>query len=1000
MKVRDFIFGFEDMVTAIQSRSLKYADKLNSMNKLARMVLEYYIKYLNDISIPPGGFDRQYVAMLTDISRSASGTKNMFGNTVVTSTLKSELRKNVEKSKKDILAFYGIFSRDGVINFRNMFIQAIYRQLQQSGISKINEEQIGDILIQMTRKTDNRDPIKPVSQTVPIAVTKKGDTIAVSQGLARMSGGSNLNIDTQSVKDNKDGDSRALTTGGTILDVQSGGVLSDIFGTENYNLMAPMCMFSEGTGLNNMVVRITKRFTRNIDTSSVGEDAAPATSATPDDSAAPDDSADQVIGAQDNSHNRVITSEDKQDYVDIQVGDAIRFVYKGKITYAIVCGFKPGKKIDKKGNDEEMNMTDFRKTNIDIMASMQSHDLQMTPAEFLNVITLRGIKYLTFEYDDDLYSFADWNTREAALRCRNDELKAGLSAKFTFRCDQDKIPFLPNGYRYPTSRKYIEAFKKGLKTVTFGSTEADIGKDFNLPEYSLSSYMTLDKVITPLNFDPVINLLKSKNDDDLNNADSILKELIKEMEKYGLNTSAGCIDNTSKIKSSSLLQRRAEFIRMSDKIGKEFNATCIVNGIINREKAVNLMRNLYARVVEQNIFVNEKGIPYKTVPQIVFLFYFMRKNFKVFLQLLITALSAPNIQDINTRRKELGSAVQEQNTQSDRYSDELEGGTTPSEATAAAAAAAGAEGSTVSSQRQTVDSTVPSQTAAQTIPLPTQKDIRKAEDIIKYSIDMIGKQGLLHPTLIQQYYEELTTVAANYDAKEEAEKMASSSKMITSMSNSSMGYNMTNMSNMSNMSNGPHASSSSNFLGNFFSKLGMKNALSASGMGMGIGNDSCGNNTSIVCNGDDLVVTVTLKLNELIASCMNPEMIQNISNHPTNLIGNGENQNDDVAAAEAKAAAEANAANPIQSNLDQGNSESPTPTPTPDTRPRLSNGGLVPGPASIPNQATGSNTSNEDKDRRRVRNLGGGSKKIKINLKRIKQKKGEILVVKELDLPR
>jgi hypothetical protein len=435
-----------------------------------------------------------------------------------------------------------------------------------------------------------------------------------------------------------------------------------------------MCMFNEGTGLNNMVVRITKRFTRNIDTSSVGEDAAPAT---------PDDSADQVIGAQDNSDNRVITSEDKQDYVDIQVGDAIRFVYKGKITYAIVCGFKPGKKIDKKGNDEEMNMTDFRKTNIDIMASMQSHDLQMTPAEFLNVITLRGIKYLTFEYDDDLYSFADWNTREAALRSRNDELKAGLSAKFTFRCDQDKIPFLPNGYRYPTSRKYIEAFKKGLKTVTFGSTEADIGKDFNLPEYSLSSYMTLDKVITPLNFDPVINLLKSKNDDDLNNADSILKELIKEMEKYGLNTSAGCIDNTSKIKSSSLLQRRAEFIRMSDKIGKEFNATCIVNGIINREKAVNLMRNLYARVVEQNIFVNEKGIPYKTVPQIVFLFYFMRKNFKVFLQLLITALSAPNIQDINTRRKELGSAVQEQNTQSDRYSDELEGGTTPPEAAAA-----------------------------------------------------------------------------------------------------------------------------------------------------------------------------------------------------------------------------------------------------------------------------------------------------------------------------
>jgi hypothetical protein len=169
----------------------------------------------------------QYVAMLTDISRSASGTKNMFGNTVVTSTLKSELRKNVDKSKRDIVSFYGIFSRDRVINFRNMFIQAIYRQLQQSGISKINEEQIGDILIQMTRKTDKLDPIRSVSTISPTSVSTKGDVTSVTQILG---GGSNLNIDTQSISVtyNKDGDSRALTTGGTILDVQSGGVLSDI----------------------------------------------------------------------------------------------------------------------------------------------------------------------------------------------------------------------------------------------------------------------------------------------------------------------------------------------------------------------------------------------------------------------------------------------------------------------------------------------------------------------------------------------------------------------------------------------------------------------------------------------------------------------------------------------------------------------------------------------------------------------------------------------------
>jgi hypothetical protein len=314
------------------------------------------------------------------------------------------------------------------------------------------------------------------------------------------------------------------------------------------------------------------------------------------------------------------------------------------------------------------------------------------------------------------------------------------------------------------------------------------------------------------------------------------------MELHGLNTSAGCKDNTSKLKMASFQQRRANFFKMCNSLKTEFNKSCVINGVINRKKAVNFFKNLYKRTAPPNIFVNEKGISLQTVPQIVCAFNLMDKDNKELYSLLLLALSSPEIPSITARRVSIGESVVQQDKENDFYKDNLlEGGA------------------------------------------PSLQDTQKAENIIKYSIDMIGKQGFIPPNIVNQYSEDLNTVAASYNPKEEEKKLALSSKMVTTMGSSGMGSSGMG-SNMRGMVGGP--SSSSNFLGNFFSNLGRQGSSSASGTGSGIGNDSCGNNTSIVCSGDDLVVTVTLKLNELIASCMSPETIQHLGNHPGNHPGN------------------------------------------------------------------------------------------------------------------
>ena len=236
----------------------------------------------------------------------------MFSMMVVGSVMKNSIKKNCDKSKKDIVSFSNVFSRDRIITFRNMFIQAIYRELKEKGISKIDVSKIEQILVQMQQRTGKFDPVPLVSTVVPISVNKSGKVTKESNDLG---GNNNLNTDSQIKTTNvaKAGTGAAavgianvVIGGGTILDVQAGGApLSDIFGTENYNLMAPICMVNQGTGLNNMVVRISKRVVQPIDTSGVNASAA--------DKTGDDDDADISVDDDD----RGITSEESESYVDI-----------------------------------------------------------------------------------------------------------------------------------------------------------------------------------------------------------------------------------------------------------------------------------------------------------------------------------------------------------------------------------------------------------------------------------------------------------------------------------------------------------------------------------------------------------------------------------------------------------------------------------------------------------------------------------------------------------
>ena len=283
-----------------------------------------------------------------------------------------------------------------------------------------------------------------------------------------------------------------------------------LFNSEDYNLMIPMDIHSPKTGINDMVVRIHKIHLQ--------------------------------AGGNIIEHGETLEMDDASS-VDISVGDAIRFVYDNDIVYAIVCGFKPGKDLNKDGSDKRMEMNKFYETYNDIRKTFESKTLELTPQQLLSLTNLRGIKFLPFKYNDENYSFTPYDSQESVSKSLNSKLKTGLNGKFVFSCKDDKIPTLPNGYKL----SFISRFKEGVKNMFSKlpfSTEVDIGSDSSLPQYSLPSYMSLEKVFVPPNFSEVIKELKNFRGD---NPDKILSRLIEIMEKNGLNDSNDCKKHPKKL---------------------------------------------------------------------------------------------------------------------------------------------------------------------------------------------------------------------------------------------------------------------------------------------------------------------------------------------------------------------------------------------------------------------------------------------------------------------
>ena len=561
-----------------------------------------------------------------------------------------------------------------------------------------------------------------------------------------------------------------------------------------------MCMSEAGNGLHDMVVKIDKKILKTVE----GES----------------------------------SNESDPTSVSIQIGDAIRFVNKeGNITYAIVCGFKPGKKNsttlfsgkDKELSEYEMDMIDFRNTNIRIIASSESQQLTETPLQFLNVTNLRGIRYLPFTYNNNNYSYAggEIGDRTAAQKSINENLKVGLKGKFTFSCDIKKIPLLPNGYKYSLGTKISESVKNFGRKFMLGSTQADIGKNMDIPEYSLSSYMTIDKVMTPLNFDPIVTFLKSRVDKVLNDPNSMIKEMVKLMETNGLNTTQGCKNNTEKIQMVNIAQRKNDFITMSTSIQSAFNNRCRVNGVVDPNKAIKFIKDLYNTSVNQGTFFDEEGVSLQTVPQIVYAFNLIPNDLDENIRLLLLALSDTGVDDIQTRIEKLNSPVIVTETD--------EGDGTNLEATNDQGGGGG-----------------------------TREDAVK---IISYAIDKIAEQKLLSPEIINKYRTSLNTASFGFDRTEELETLKNS---VTAAAKNT-GNNTQSQLVVKN-NNDDNGSS-------LFSRFFKPNSTPGSSGSSKSNGDSCGNDTNIMCNGEYLTITFNIKLEELLSYCeVNPDIIHGDGN--------------------------------------------------------------------------------------------------------------------------
>jgi hypothetical protein len=347
--------------------------------------------------------------------------------------------------------------------------------------------------------------------------------------------------------------------------------------------------------------------------------------------------------------------------------------------------------------------------------------------------------------------------------------------------------------------------------------------------------MTLEKVFVPPNFAEIVSSLKNFTED---NPDKIFDTLKKTMEANGLNESTDCKKTSVDKMASDFSRRQKTFTSDTQRVTNLFSQFVENGKIINTKGAMQFIKNYYMKPVEPGIFIDDDGLPIRTATQLVYCLRLIPSDPIKSMNILIRALSQDGIPTLSERQKILSSVIVDADSQtiSDRTNEDIiKGGTIQS---------GGAE------------------------------DIFKADTIIKGTIDIVASQKFVDDRTQKMLNENLDDAQAVYGQNKNEDTQMSSSAMVKS------GRGMGFVSGPG-FGTGTGTGFGSNLLANIFKS---PNRISASGKGTAIGNDSCGNNTSIVCNGKDLVVTVTLKLNELIASCMDPEMIQHLDNHPGNLL--------------------------------------------------------------------------------------------------------------------
>ena len=794
--VHDIMFQREDMLRALKLKSNKYFSKIAQLNNLARKVLYYYLKNIDETQ--GGEYSGVYKDMTTNIENAKTQTDAIVnGKSANISKGITELKATVKKANNEIRKFSNFFKRDNIKIFRKKFFQALLRGHAKTGLSGVTEANITEAL----KKIDNlEESLKP-------GITNIGPTTENSP-LLLTEGTKNKPPVASDMSQGVSADALNMKNGGSD-DYQEGGAQPGaIFQSDDYNLMIPMDIRDTGTGINDMIVRIHKIHLDHIDSISTQE-------------------------------------IDDETSVDIRVGDAIRFVYNDNIVYAIICGFKPGKPLNDDGTDKAMNINDFRKTYIDISKTFESQDLKLTPEQFLSLTNLRGIKYLPFKYVENTYSFVSYDDERAVSESLNSNIKRGLNGMFNFSCKDPVIPILPNGYVLPFTSRVKEGVSTFFDKFNPSSTKADIGKDNMLPQYSLPSYMTLEKVFVPPNFAQIVASLKNFTGD---NPDEIFDMLKKTMEDKGLNESTDCKKTSANKMASDFSERQKTFMSDAKRITNQFNTRFVKNGkIINTKGAMEFIKNYYMKAIESGVFTDKDGLPLRTVTQLVYCLNLIPNDPIRSMSILIRALSQDGVPTLLQRQKVLSEVIVDSDSDvitAKNSDDYISGGTIQS---------GGAE------------------------------DILKADKIIKGTINVVASQKFFDEKTKKMLTDNVDSAEAVYDPTETDDTPVTSSAMVKSGKGTGFGRG-------SGSGSGSGSGFGSSLLANIFKG---PYGSSASGKGRAIGNDSCGNNTSIVCDGKDLVVTVTLKLNELIASCMDPEMIQHLGNHPGNFLTNNDDAGHD-----------------------------------------------------------------------------------------------------------